>query len=268
VTYGADSVSYQYNGAVFTIVSSTVGAGLPITIANFDPAEVINYGVEVNLPAGTTLSTDATDPEKGFPVTIVAAIDNYTTDANNDGIKDGGADGVVNATNETIDRVYTGFLKMLKESRVLPGTGPAVAAADVTFSVNPKTPAPGNVIEYRITYTNISEAQAGTGNILLNASNVKVVEDGTLKLLPTDTKNNWALDNDGDGKIDTSNVAGSARDSGASTITFFSGKPATIGSADQTGTTVGTDVTKYVDTVTGVVVPGENRTFTFQRKMN
>jgi hypothetical protein len=270
VTYGADSVSYKYDGTGFTIVSSTVGPNKPITIPNFDPNKTVNYGVEVNLPVGTPLSTDAlaNDPEKGFPVTMVASIDNYTTDANNDGIKDGGNDGVANATNETIDRVYTGFLKMLKESRVIPGTGPAVAATDAAFSVNPKTPAPGNVIEYRITYTNISEAQAGTGNILLNASNVKVVEDGTLKVLPTDTKNNWALDNDGDGKIDTSNVAGSARDSGASTITFFSGKPATIGSADQTGTTVGTDVTKYVDTVTGVVVPGENRTFTFQRKMN
>ncbi len=269
VTYGADSVSYLYDPATgFTITNSTVGAGLPITVPNFDPAETVNYGVEVNLPAGTPLSTDATDPEKGFPVTMVASIDNYTTDANADGIKDGGADGVANATNETIDRVYTGFLKMLKESRVLPGTGPAPATADTTFSAAPKTPAPGNIIEYRITYTNISEAQAGTGNILLNASNVKVVEDGTLSLLATDGKNNWALDNDGDGKIDTSNVAGSAKDSGASTITFFSGKPATVGSPDQTGTTVGTDVTKYIDTITGVVVPGENRTFTFQRKMN
>jgi hypothetical protein len=271
ITYGADSVSYKYDpGTGFTITSSTVGTNKPITIANFDPNEVVNYGVEVNLPAGTPLSTDApaSDPEKGFPVPIVGAIDNYATDTNGDGIKDAGNDGTANATNETIDRVYTGFLKMLKESRLLPGTGPAPAVADTTFSINPKTPAPGNIIEYRITYNNISEAQAGTGNILLNANNVKVVEDGTLSVLPTDGKNNWALDNDGDGKIDTSNIVGSARDSGASTITFFSGKPATTGSPDQTGITVGTDVTKYVNTVTGIVVPGESRTFTFQRKMN
>jgi hypothetical protein len=271
ITYGSDSVSYKYDPATgFTIIGSTVGAGLPITVANFDPAEVVNYGVEVNLPPGTPLSTDAlaSDLEKGFPVVIVATIDNYTTDANGDGIKDGGNDGTPNATNETIDRVYTGFLKMLKESRVLPGTGPAPIAADVAFSTNAKTPAPGNLIEYRITYTNISEAQAGTGNILLNANNVKVVEDGTLSTAAADGKNNWALDNDGDGKIDTSNVAGSAKDSGASTITFFSGKPAITGSPDQTGTTVATDVTKYVDTVTGIVVPNESRTFIFQRKMN
>jgi hypothetical protein len=271
ITYGADSVSYKYDPATgFTIVSSTVGTGKPITIPNFDPNKMVNYGVEVNLPTGTPLSTDAlsTKAEKGFPVTIVAAIDNYTTDSNGDGIKDAGNDGTPNATNETIDRVYTGFLKMLKESRVLPGTGPAPAVADTTFSSNPKTPSPGNIIEYRITYSNISEAQAGTGNILLNANNVKVVEDGTLSAAAGDGKNNWALDNDGDGKIDTSNIVGSAKDSAASTITFFSGKPATTGSADQTGTTVSTDVSKYVNTVTGIVVPGENRTFTFQRKMN
>jgi hypothetical protein len=271
ITYGADSVSYVYNLATgFTITSSTVGLNQPITIVNFDPNEVINYGVEVNLPAGTPLSTDAlaSDPEKGFPVTIVAAIDNYTTDSNNDGIKDAGNDGTANATNETIDRVYTGFLKMVKESRLLPGTGPAPLAADTTFSLNSKTPAPGNIIEYRITYTNISEAQAGTGNILLNANNVKVVEDGTVSTVAGDGKNNWALDNDGDGKIDTSNIVGSARDSGASTITFFNGRPATTGSPDQTGTTVSTDVTRYVNTVTGLVSPGESRTFMFQRKMN
>jgi hypothetical protein len=269
VTYGADSVSYTYNAGVFAITASTTG-GQPIKVPNFDPNKVVNYGVEVNLPAGTPLSTDAlpTDPEKGYPVTIEAAIDNYTTDANNDGIKDGGNDGVADAVNSTIDRVYTGFLKMVKESRILPGTGPAPLAADVAFSLAPKNPSPGNIIEYRISYSNISEAQAGTGNVLLNASNVKVVEDGTVSLAIGDGKNNWALDNDADGKIDTSNVVGSARDSGTSTINFFSGKPAVNAGADQTGTTVATDVSKYINTVTGVVLPGENRTFTFQRKMN
>ncbi|MBE9028861.1 hypothetical protein IQ266_03680 [filamentous cyanobacterium LEGE 11480] len=269
VTYGADSVSYEYNGGNFAIVSSTTG-GTPITIPNFDPNDTINYGVEVNLPADTPLSTDAadTEPEKGFPVPIVASIDNYTTDANNDGVKDGGNDGAVDATNETIDRVYTGFLKMLKESRILPGSGPAPATADTTFSTDEKNPSPGNIIEYRISYTNISEAQAGTGNVLLNASNVQIVEDGTLSTVLGDGKNNWALDNDSDGKLDTSNIVGSASDSGASTITFFNGKPATSAGADQTGTTFSTDVTKYVNTITGLVAPAEQRTFTFQRKMN
>lgn len=277
ITYGADSVSYTYDPANvspttsgFTLVSSTVAGGGPITVANFNPGDSLNYGVEVNLPAGTPLSTDApaTEVEKGFPVTIAAVIDNYTTDTNTDGIADAGNDGIADATNRTIDRVYTGFLRMLKESRILAGSGPAPTTADATFSTGQKRPAPGNIIEYRITYTNISEAQAGTGNVLLNASNVVISEDGTLSTAPGDGRNNWALDNDSDGRIDTSNIVGSARDSGASTITFFSGNPPTAAGADQTGTTATTDVAKYVNTVTGIVAPAQQRTFTFQRRMN
>jgi hypothetical protein len=264
ITYGSDSVAYNYNNGVFAIASSTTG-GNPITIANFDPNEVVNYGVEINLPADTPLSTDI---NRGFPVPIVASIDNYTTDTNNDGIKDSGNNGTADATNETIDRVYTGYLKMVKESRVLPGSGPAVQGTDGTFSSAAKKPAPGNIIEYRITYTNISEAQAGTGNIILNANKVVIVEDGTLSATRGDGKNNWALDNDSNGQIDTSNVVGSAADSGTSTINFFNGRPATTLGGDQTGTTFGTDVTKYINTVTGNVTPGQSRFFIFQRKVN
>lgn len=264
ITSGSDSVAYTYNNGTFTIASSTTG-GQPISIPNFDPGKVINYGVEVNLPAGTPLSTDI---NRGFSIPIVASVDNYTTDANGDGIKDGGNDGIANATNTSIDRVYTGYLKLVKESRVLPGTGPAVQGTDGTFSGTPKKPAPGNIIEYRITYINISEAQAGTGNVVLNASKVVIAEDGTLSTVRGDGKNNWALDNDGNGQIDTSNIVGSATDSGASTITFFKGQPANTPGGDQTGTTVGTDVTKYVNSVTGTVAPGQSRSFTFQRKVN
>ncbi|KAM3109727.1 beta strand repeat-containing protein [Phormidesmis sp. 146-33] len=266
ITYGSDSVAYTYNSTtgIFTVLSSTTG-GQPIKVLNFTPGTSVNYGVEVNLPNLTPLSTDV---NRGFPVPVVASIDNYLTDTNSDGIKDSGNDNVVDATNTTIDRVYTGFLKMVKESRVLAGTGPAVQGADGTFSSTDKKPAPGNILEYRITYTNISEAQAGTGNLILNAGKVVIVEDGTLSTVLGDNKNNWAIDNDGNGQIDTSNITGSAIDSGASTITFFSGKPATASGADQTGTTVTTDVTKYVNTVTGVVAPGQSRTFGFKRKVN
>jgi hypothetical protein len=252
ITYGSDSVAYTYNDVTgnFSITSSTTGG--PITIPNFAPNQVVNYGVEVNLPSGTPLSTDI---NRGFPVPIEAAIDN-------------GNNGTIDARNETIDRVYTGYLKMLKESRVLSGTGPAVQGTDGNFGSTLKKPAPGNIIEYRITYTNISEAQAGTGNILLDANKVVIVEDGTLSATKGDGKNNWALDNDANGQIDTSNVVGSATDSGASTITFFSGNPAITSGGDQSGTTVGTDVTKYINSVTGNVTPGQSRSFTFQRKVN
>lgn len=258
ITHDSKSATYIYDGAgTFTLQPGN----LPITIANFDPNQVLNYGVDVNLPSGTPLSTDLTRPDKGFPVPIEAAIDLYTTDTNEDGIKDSGNDGTNDATNTTIDRVYTGFLKLLKESRVLPGTGPAVLSGQDLFSIDPKTPSPGNILEYRITYTNISTPQAGTGNVILKANNVVITEDGT------QNGNNWALDNDTNGAIDTSNIVGTAKDSGASTINFFSGNPATKASVDQTGTTVDTDVTKYVNTVIGQVAPGEARNFSFQRQV-
>ncbi|MEH1805111.1 beta strand repeat-containing protein [Nostoc sp.] len=255
ITYGSQSAVYTYNSAtgVFTI------AGTAITIPNVAPGASINYGVEVDLPPGTQLSTDI---NRGFPVPITASIDNYTTDTNADGIKDTGNDNIFDSFNITIDRVYTGFLKLLKVSRVLQGAGPVVQGNDGTFSINAKKPAPGNIIEYQIQYTNISDPQSGTGNVILNANKVVITEDGT------QSPNNWALDNDTSGQIDTSNIVGSAKDSGNATIQFFSGNPATNSGIDQTGTTANTDVTKYVDTVTDTIAPGIQRTFTFQRKVN
>jgi len=254
ITYNSQSAVYTYNNGAFTLSSGTA-----ITIPNFAPNTTLNYGVEVDLPPGTQLSTDI---NRGFPVPIIASIDNYTTDSNADGIKDTGNDNIFDSTNTTIDRVYTGYLKLLKVSRVLQGTGPVVQGNDGTFSTDPKKPAPGNIIEYQIQYSNISEAQSGTGNVILNADKVVIIEDGT------QSPNNWAKDNDASGQIDTSNIVGSAKDSGSATIQFFSGNPATSSGIDQTGTTVNTDVTKYVDTVTGVIAPGVQRTFTFQRRVN
>ncbi|MEH2224167.1 beta strand repeat-containing protein [Nostoc sp.] len=254
ITYGSQSAVYTYNNGAFALT-----AGTAITIPNVAPGASVNYGVEVDLPPGTQLSTDI---NRGFPVPITASIDNYTTDTNGDGIKDTGNDNTFDSSNITIDRVYTGFLKLLKQSRVLQGTGPVVQGNDGTFSIDPKKPAPGNIIEYQIQYTNISDPQSGTGNVILNANKVVITEDGTK--LP----NNWALDNDASGQIDTSNIVGSAKDSGTATIQFFSGNPATNSGIDQTGTTANTDVAKYVDTVTGTIAPGIQRTFTFQRKVN
>jgi hypothetical protein len=262
ITSGSDSVVYTYNGTTFTLTSSTVPGNQPITLLNVAPGQTLNYGVEVNLPPGTPLSTDldGAGPNVigGFSVPIQADI--YAADTNNDGVKN--ALDTSSANNTTIDRVYTGFLRMLKESRVLVGTGPAVQGTDGTFSTADKKPAPGNIIEYRITYTNISEAQSGTGNVVLNASNVAIVESGN------SGTNNWAMDNDANGQLDTSNIVGTAKDSGSATITFFSGNPSTSPASDQTGTTANTDVTKYVDTITGTVIPGQSRTFGFQRKVN
>ncbi|WP_414542205.1 hypothetical protein [Nostoc sp. CCY0012] len=259
ITSGSESKSYVWDGTEFLFdadgnpnttgdqsVINTIAEY--ITIPNVAPDTSVNYGVEVNLPDGTPLSTDI---NRGFPVPITAFIDD-----GNPGLQG------TEPQNITINRVYTGYLKLVKESRILAGTGPAVQGSDGTFSSDPKKPAPGNIIEYRIRYSNISEAQSGTGNVILRANNVVITEDGV------SNGNNWALDNDANGQIDTSNIVGSAQDSGAATIQFFNGNPATNPSIDQTGTTVNTDVTKYINTVTGNVEPGQERTFIFRRRVN
>jgi hypothetical protein len=254
ITYGAQVVTYNYNGTDFVLFS---GTAISTTIT---AATSVDYTVAVDLPASTLLSTDT---GTGFAVPMVAFVDQGTT----------GLD-VNDSFNTTIDRVYTGYLKLLKESKILVGTGPAVQGTDGTYSTGSKSPAPGNIIEYRVSYTNIANdpTGAGVGNVILTAARTTITEDGTIG----SGGNNWALDNAAPaGVIDTSNVASSAVDSTGAVITFFSGAgPTPTGAATTTtsGTTQATDVTRYVDTV-GTVAPATNDTtpngtFTFQRKLN
>jgi hypothetical protein len=77
-------------------------------------------------------------------------------------------------TNETIDRVYAGFIRLQSTMTVLNGIG----ANDIAQAI------PGSEIEFAITYTNISNAE-GTGNSLLIATNVVISENGNV------APNNW-----------------------------------------------------------------------------
>ena len=250
------------NGATksytYTANSGFSPDGAPdIIIAGLASGTSIDYGVEINLPENTALSTDAdiaSGEEPGFPIPIVASAENNNGDT---------------ATNATINRVYTGFIKLLKESRIIQGDGPEVPAGQETFSTTEKTPQTGNIIEYRITYQNISEPSAGSGNVVLEADNLTIVDDGT----GTDsgngiTSNNWAIDNDSNGVIDTSNIINSADDTLGGGISFFSGSSGNDVATDQSGSTQNSDVTKYIDTVPGAVAPQETGEFTFQRRVN
>ncbi len=244
IRLGASTATYTYNGAVFNLTG-----GAAVSQAGLSAGASVNYTVTVQLPNGTPLSTDT---GKGFPVPVAAFID-----ANGNGSYDAGE-----PDNITIDRTYTGFLKVTKQAQIVDTDGATViqpyTTAPTTANIRP-----GRYIDYLITYTNISSANAGTNNVILNAGSVVITEDGTT------APNNWALDQDGNGIIDTSNVVGTAVDSGAgATITFFSGNPATTPSGDQTGTTAGTDVTKYVDTIAGTIAPGVSRSFKYRRKFN
>jgi hypothetical protein len=74
------------------------------------------------------------------------------------------------AANETIDRVYTGFIRLDKSATVL-NTESGLAK-------------PGAEIEFIITYSNVSSI-AGVGNDLLTAHNLVISENGS------SAPNNW-----------------------------------------------------------------------------
>ncbi len=242
LTYSGTSAVYTYDGAHWALSSGTA-----ISIPSLPAGASVNYTAMVQLPANTPLSTDT---NKGFPIPILADVD-----ANGNGAPDVGE-----PSNATIDRLYTGFLQVTKRAQIVAADGTTVIQA---YSAGPSSAniQPGRFIDYQITYTNISSAPAGTGSAVLNAGSAVIVEDGTAG------GNNWALDQDGNGILDTSNVISSAVDSGGGVITFYNGGPPVAGS-DRSGTTEATDVTKYVDTITGSLAPGSPRTFTFRRKIN
>lgn len=76
-------------------------------------------------------------------------------------------------TNETIDRIYTGFIRLNSTARIVNAGGTDVAKAN-----------PGSEIEFAVTYTNISSAE-GIGNGLLAAQNLVITENGNA------APNNW-----------------------------------------------------------------------------
>lgn len=97
------------------------------------------------------------------------------------------------SVNDTIDRVYTGFIRLDKTATVANSTGVG-AATD---------PVPGAQITYAITYTNVSSS-GGTNNSTLTANNIVITENGNA------APNNWGAN--------TNHVVG-ATDTRGGTIT-------------------------------------------------
>jgi hypothetical protein len=241
LTYGGQTAVYTFNGTNFVFSS-----GSPIIVPTLAPGATVSYGVSVDLPDGTPLSTDTA---KGFSIPLYA-------------FKDENGDGRPNPTentqNRTIDRVYTGFLKLNKEARILDPAGLPVAGPAGQWFVTPPVGTtdlkPGNQIEYRITYKNISIAPTGAGNLTLSATDIAVTEDGTV------APSTWAKDQDTNGVIDTSHVMNSVTATYGSTQYFPSG--------EQSGATAPADVTKYVHTPGVPIQPQADGTFIFRRQIN
>lgn len=191
-------------GTTFTTVS---GGGNTTLAVNFgSTAQII---VRVTAPAGTSVLN-------GFATTIRAT--SGITVAN---------------TNDTINRLYTGFLRLQKTVTVVGGGQPV----------------PGAVLEYVITYSNISSSgdpgnpTAGTNSVQLTASNIVVNEDGDA------APNNWAT-------YTTQVIAPAPSDPGG-----------VITDGDTSGAV--TAATTFLrDTVSAALAPGASGTFTFRRTIN
>jgi len=126
-------------GTTYTTVSG--GGSVTLAIAFGSSA---NINVRVTAPSGKTVLT-------GYDTIIRVA--SGTTPA---------------ANNKTIDRLYTGFVRMDKAFTVANATGVG-AATD---------PVPGAVITYNITYTNISSSNGDANCVKLTATSLVITEDG------------------------------------------------------------------------------------------
>jgi hypothetical protein len=152
VSFPAGStVKVTANGTQVTVVNNGAATGTPIPAVSIAFGSTADYQVEVTLPSGKTVLT-------GFE-TIIRATSGITS----------------SATNDTIDRLYTGFVRLDKTATVANATGVGAATDAV----------PGAVITFAITYTNVSTT-GGTGNVTLNASNIVITENGS------NAPNNWA----------------------------------------------------------------------------
>jgi hypothetical protein len=188
----------------------------------------VDYITGIDLP-------DGTDALKGYAVELVAFIDR-----NNDNLV-----GTDELTNKTTDRVYTGFISVLKESRVLDVDDKTVVS-DFTADSKSQLAKPGQYIEYRLTFKNISPIiPDGSGSKGLTATNFTIIEDGY------SSPNNWA----GLTENDPNSAAVSV-----GTVAF------TLSDNTNT-TTVDRKVTKYTHSV-GNLAPQATGTFTFRRQVS
>jgi hypothetical protein len=130
--------------------SPVVGAAPTIAVAYNSTA---NYQVVVSLPVGKAVLT-------GFDTVIRATSGIDNTQVNN-----------------TIDRLFTGFIKLEKAVSV---SNPDLTKGSAT------DPVPGAVLTYTIVYTNVATSTGGAGSVKLTANNLVITENGAAG------GNNWA----------------------------------------------------------------------------
>ena len=175
------------------------------TTASVASGATLNYKVRITLASGATVLT-------GYDTIVQATSVNDTAQTNN-----------------TIDRLYAGYLRLVKTATVTNATGVGGAT----------DPVPGADIEYVITYDNVANAAVGTGNMDLDALLVVITEDGDV------SPNNWATTTD--------RVASTESDTRSGVIVV-------------SASTGGVATSKYVDTV-GTLTGGQSGIFRFKRRI-
>ncbi len=175
----------------FTIDAPTVPAGFTVEVSTNGGASytTVSGGGSVNLTiahgASANINVRITEPAGNTVLTGYSAVIRATSGA------------TPAASNSTIDRLYTGFVRLDKAYSVSNGTGVGGATDAV----------PGAVITYNITYTNVSTSNGDANCVKLTASNLVITEDGLI------APNNW-------GTYTTN--SGSPSDSGSGTVVTVS----------------------------------------------
>lgn len=134
---------------LFTVEVSVNGLGTDYVLASTSPTLAVALGATVNIlvrvtaPSGNVVLT-------AFP-TVVRATSGTTPAASND----------------TIDRLYTGYLQLTKTQTVANATG----TGDGTFT----DPVPGATIAYVVAYDNVTTS-GGTNNSTITASSIVLID--------------------------------------------------------------------------------------------
>ncbi|WP_299487316.1 hypothetical protein [Acaryochloris sp. IP29b_bin.137] len=177
------TATYRWNSTTntFGLIGSTTGGaadGIPkhVNIGSLPAGRTVDYQVTIDLPEGVRVNDDIPIPLLAFPDDDPVNNPGFTGETTN---------------NITIDRLYTGFLRVTKEVQVLDANEEVIQAwtADQTIldGINNQL---DHLIEYRITYENISTPAVGNGNVTLTVPDLTLVEDGTATV--GEIANNWA----------------------------------------------------------------------------
>jgi hypothetical protein len=247
VTTGISGVA---PGGSTTAAGSTTFQNTVENTGNADDIYTLTVQNFASLPAGTTLvittpsgAVTVDDPSDSVTINVArGATANYTVQFNLPAGQTvlAAYAAVIRATsgntpaqsNDTIDRLYTGFLRLQKS-----------ASVDNTTGVGGATDAvPGADIVYSVTYENVSSGGGGAGNVQLTATNIAIREDGGA------APNNWASNT-------TQVTTPMPSATGGTVVDNATNLPVTAG-------------TTFLRADIPTLAPGASGTFTFRRRIN